>query len=159
MRALLLLLVAALAIGPACGDDDLRADAPPSTTAAPATTTTESPREARLEVDSATGEIAAPGFNEMIDDQQPASASTAAGAAEMLVDWDGEGEKDVRVEGESSVVVTVSGLADDSVAAIRYELRFVRGSDGLFRFREGTWSQRCQPDRGHDDVFLAKPCV
>jgi hypothetical protein len=95
----------------------------------------------------------------MIDDQQPASASTAAGAAALLVGWDGEGEMDVRGEGESSVVVTVSGLADDSVAAIRYELRFGRGSDGLFRFPEGTWTQRCKPNRGHDDVFLAKPCV
>lgn len=111
-----------------------------------------------MEVDFETGEIGAPGFNELIDEGQPAWANTAHGAAEMLVDVE-ERETDVRAEGDSTVVVTVTGLPDDSVEAVRYELLFVRGEDGLFRFVEGFWSQRCQPGRGHDNEFLLRPCV
>lgn len=52
-----------------------------------------------MKVDFETGEIRAPGFNEMIDDRQPTWANTARGAAEMLVDVAGEGETEVPAEG------------------------------------------------------------
>lgn len=42
-------------------------------------------------------------------------------------------------------MVTVTGLPDNSVEAVRYELHFLRGEDSLFRFADGSWSQRYQP--------------
>jgi hypothetical protein len=110
-------------------------------------------------VDFETGEITAPGFNDLIEDGHPTWANTALGVAEMLADVEGGGEAEVRGVGDSTVVVTVTGLPDDSVEAVRYELRFVRAEDGLFRFVDGDWSQRCRRGRGHDDQFLPEPCV
>jgi hypothetical protein len=110
-----------------------------------------------MEVDSTTGVITASGFNAMINKQHPVWARTARGAAEMLIDVD-EGEIAVLEEGDLTVL-TITGLPDDSVEAVRYHLLLVEGEDGLYRFEEGSWSQLCRAGRGHDDEFLIEPCV
>jgi hypothetical protein len=114
-----------------------------------------------VDVDFETGDLQTPGFNEWIDERQPTWAETARGSAEMLmlVGPDTEGETEVVDQGNGTVIVTRSGLQDDSVEAVRYELRFSAGADGLHRFEGGAWSQRCQPGRGHDADFLIDPCV
>lgn len=116
-------------------------------------------------VDRDTGELAAPGFNDVIEAQQPSWAQTADGAAEILLQLDEETEEEQGtveidvVDGDApTATVTITDLPDDSVNAIRYELSFERGDDGLLRFVEGTWAQRCQPGRGHQD-FQAELCV
>jgi len=123
------------------------------------TPTSESTSKLAMEVDFESGEITAQGLNELIDARRPSWANTASGVAEMLVQVEGGGETEVRADGDSTVVVTITDLADDSVEAVRYELRFRRGDDDLFRFMDGDWSQQCRPGRGHDDRFLPEPCV
>ena len=115
-------------------------------------------RHGRMLVDVETGEIRAPGFNDLIDETRPTWAATPRGAAEMLL---GERSDDTELTEEDggTVVATIAGLQDDSVDAIRYELRFTQERDGLYRFLDGTWSQRCRPGRGHDDEFLADECL
>lgn len=62
-------------------------------------------------------------------------------------------------EFEWVVTVTVSNLFDDSAAAVRWELVLQRSDvDGRFSFVAGTWSQVCQPGRGHQD-FDPTPCT
>jgi hypothetical protein len=63
-------------------------------------------------------------------------------------------------EGANEAVVTFTedGLADDSAGAVRYVLELGRQSDGRWRLRSGSWSQRCQPGRGHQD-FTPENCV
>ena len=77
----------------------------------------------------------------------------------MLLGDDRGDETELIEDGAATVVATVTGLQDDSVDAVRYEVRFTKGEDGLYRFVDGTWSQRCRPGRGHDDQFLAKHCL
>ena len=57
-----------------------------------------------------------------------------------------------------SVSLLVEGLGDDSVRSRRYELAFTRRDDGTWKVESATWSQRCQPNRGHQ-TFSAEPCV
>lgn len=59
---------------------------------------------------------------------------------------------------EAEVTVTKDGLADDSIAALRYVLEFERRADGSWRLRAAAWTQRCQPGRGHQD-FTPELCV
>jgi hypothetical protein len=54
--------------------------------------------------------------------------------------------------------VVVDGLADDSVRALRYELALERVEAAVWRVVSATWSQRCQPGRGHQE-FSAALCV
>ena len=51
----------------------------------------------------------------------------------------------------TTVTVTTEHLADDSVTAVRFVLRFEARGDGTIELASGSWSQRCQPGRGHDD--------
>jgi hypothetical protein len=59
--------------------------------------------------------------------------------------------------GPTAVTVTLDGLADDSVRAVRYVLHFDPAGVG-WRLRSATWAQRCQAGRGHED-FGASGCV
>ena len=58
----------------------------------------------------------------------------------------------------ATVTVTIDNLADDSIAAVRYELRFEDFGNDAIRLAAGSWSQRCQPGRGHQD-FSTELCV
>lgn len=52
--------------------------------------------------------------------------------------------------GRTVVTVVVDGLPDDSIAAERFELVFIGGGDDVV-LESGSWAQRCQPGRGHQD--------
>jgi hypothetical protein len=54
--------------------------------------------------------------------------------------------------------LTLDGLMDDSVRAQRYELELTRRGDGTWKVAAASWSQRCQPNRGHQ-TFSPEPCV
>jgi hypothetical protein len=59
--------------------------------------------------------------------------------------------------GPTTVTVLQEGLADDSVAAVRYVLRFDPEGDG-WKLVSKARAQRCHPGRGHQDFSAAK-CV
>lgn len=63
-----------------------------------------------------------------------------------------------RSDTEWVVTVTTSNFFDDSVFADRWELTLERGDDGRFDAAAGTWSNSCQPGRGHQD-FSNELCV
>jgi hypothetical protein len=56
-----------------------------------------------------------------------------------------------------TVVVTLDGLADDSVRAERWTLGF-EPEDEIYVLAAALRQQRCQPGRGHQD-FTPEPCV
>jgi hypothetical protein len=55
-------------------------------------------------------------------------------------------------------VVVLLRLADDSVAESREELAFAPHGNGTWRLASASWSQRCQPNRGHQD-FTTEACI
>jgi hypothetical protein len=59
--------------------------------------------------------------------------------------------------GPQTVIVTLDGLADDSVRAERWTLGF-EPEDEVYVLTAALREQRCQPNRGHQD-FSAAPCV
>jgi hypothetical protein len=59
--------------------------------------------------------------------------------------------------GPATVIVTLDGLLDDSVAAQRYVLRLRRDGE-TWVLASAAWSQRCRPGRGHR-AFTPGACV
>ena len=59
--------------------------------------------------------------------------------------------------GPTTVTIVQDGLADDSVRATRYVLRFVPAGR-KWRLQSVVRTQRCQPGRGHQE-FIARDCV
>jgi hypothetical protein len=59
--------------------------------------------------------------------------------------------------GPTTVIVTFDGLADDSVRATRYVLRFAPKGDN-WRLDSAVRTQRCRPGRGHE-AFAPDDCV
>ncbi len=141
---------------------------PTSSSTLPTTTTSPTSRPApdwpgRLDVDVGSGVVMAPGFNKFVEDVAPSWAQDPRETARMLTEPTRKPERLEILEpvgnGDQTVVtVTVSNFMDDSVFAARYRFVLLVGEDGLHRFVEGRWSQRCQPGRGHQD-FSHKPCV
>lgn len=60
--------------------------------------------------------------------------------------------------GDQTVVVTLDGLADDSVRAERWTLGFEEGEDGVYALTGALRELRCHEGRGHQD-FAAEPCT
>jgi hypothetical protein len=60
-------------------------------------------------------------------------------------------------DGGSVVVVTVTGLADDSIEARRTSVALAPDGEE-WRLVSASWTQRCKPDRGHGD-WSTEPCV
>lgn len=58
---------------------------------------------------------------------------------------------------EATVLVTMQGLLDDSVQAVRYTLEFAKRGGG-WQLISATWGQRCAQGRGHQD-FSVELCV
>jgi len=58
---------------------------------------------------------------------------------------------------EATVLVTLQGLLDDSVQAVRYSLEFEK-QGGSWKLVTATWGQRCAEGRGHQD-FSVELCV
>lgn len=111
-------------------------------------------------MDRDTGKLSAPGFNELIDAERPGWAASAETAAAELLDLDRPFDGPVKIllaERDGVVTVTLTGLGDDSIEAVRYRVEFERGGDGLHRFVSGEWGQRCQEGRGHQS-FAARTC-
>jgi hypothetical protein len=135
---------------------------PPTFAPPPPTGPPEHGWEGTVEVDFGSGEVAAPGFNDLIDDDRPDWARDPLSTVTVLLLLD-ELEGDLETsqqtqDGNPVVVVTNSGIGDDSVAAIRYRIVLEQGDDGLHRFAAGEAGWRCQPERGHQD-FSVEPCT
>lgn len=118
-----------------------------------------------VQVDGQTGEVQAAGFNDLIEAEQPTWAQNARSVATVLLhldDLDEGAVLDLRQEPDSGgrivMVAEISGVADDSIAEVRWVIVFGYGGDGLLRFESGTWSQSCQPGRGHRD-HRPDPCA
>jgi hypothetical protein len=101
-------------------------------------------------------------FAESVDEAW--ERSPAAVAAVFADTGDLEGNVVVSVPsrpggtGPASGTVVVDDLADDSIRTLRYELELEGAGDGAWRVAAATWSQRCQPGRGHQD-FSPELCV
>jgi hypothetical protein len=115
------------------------------------------------------GQLQAPGFNQVVADTRIASTwkFDPREAAMVLLDLASiEDSLDVEIEHETLddrrtiVTVTQAGFLDDSVNATQHRFVFDH-PDGVgtpVRFVEGTVATRCQPGRGHQD-FRTELCV
>jgi hypothetical protein len=68
-----------------------------------------------------------------------------------------EGNAPAEGRGPQTVVVTLDGLLDDSVAAERWTLG-LEEADGVYRLTAALRELRCQAGRGHG-AFAPEPCV
>jgi hypothetical protein len=114
---------------------------------------------------SADGTVAVDGFGEHAESvDEPWERSAVMAAAEFLrldettaARTSIEGQAGPEGGGPETVVVTLDGLADDSVRAERWTLSF-EPEDDAYRLTEASWAQQCQPGRGHED-FTPEPCI
>jgi hypothetical protein len=60
--------------------------------------------------------------------------------------------------GDQTVVVTLDGLADDSVRSERWTLGFEPSDDGVYALTGARRELRCHEGRGHPD-FAAEACT
>jgi hypothetical protein len=60
--------------------------------------------------------------------------------------------------GDQTVVVTLDGLADDSVRTERWTLGFEEGEDGVYTLTGALRELRCHEGRGHQD-FAGEACA
>jgi hypothetical protein len=117
-------------------------------------------------IDTTTGTVNVAPFNDHLVTASVPVNRSPCDAARVLLHLDRprqEGETvSVAVDPEgaanATVTVTIEHLADDSIAAVRYALRFEDFGDDAIRLAAGSWSQRCQPGRGHQD-FTTELCV
>jgi hypothetical protein len=122
--------------------------------------------EGRVEIDAATGDLDVPGLNDYIDREQPDWAADperlVATALQIGRSREDAGPFEIDVDEADAdrpvVTVTFTDLPDDSTEAVRYALSLERADDGLYRFADGSWSQRCQPGRGQSD-FTSAHCI
>jgi hypothetical protein len=140
-----------------------------STTTAPAagaTTTSTSPVLANwtMPPPAADGSIAVTAFNARLVSDKPTWATDPQRVAHEFVRADNLDAASVDTQvttnapGVATVVVTANGLADDSIHAIRYELRLAQQADQTWRLTSAAWSQQCQPNRGHQ-TFGTALCI
>jgi hypothetical protein len=116
--------------------------------------------------DTTTGTVDVAPFNDYLASASVPVNRSPCDAARVLLHLDRprqDGETasvDVDPEGaaNATVTVTIEGIADDSIAAVRYVLGFEDYGNDAIRLATGSWSQRCQPGRGHED-FTAELCV
>jgi hypothetical protein len=115
----------------------------------------------KIEVDRATGAMAAAGFDELIDRSSPSWAGAPDTAAAELLGLNGpfDGRPKIYLLSEPErdnavVTATLTGLGDDSVGAERYRVVFTRGQDGRYRFGSGKRTFKCQSGRGHQDFSV-----
>jgi hypothetical protein len=116
----------------------------------------------KLTIDRATGEISAPGFNDLIDRSSPGWAGAPDTAAAELLGLNGpfDGRPEIYMlqeteQDEAVVTATITNLGDDSVDAERYRVVFTRGRDGRYRFASGERTVKCQSGRGHQDFDVS----
>jgi hypothetical protein len=110
------------------------------------------------------GSIAVAAFNTHLDSQHPPWASSPERIANEFLNTDGSDAFAVLTSvtaltsQTADVVVNADGLRDDSVRAVRYDLHLLRHPDRTWRLASATWSQQCQPNRGHQD-FTTELCL
>jgi hypothetical protein len=113
----------------------------------------------------ASGVVSVDGFasyQREVDEHWERSAAMAAGEFLRLDERSArrttiEGTASAEGRGPQTVVVTLDGLADDSVRAERWTLGFEENS-GVYALTAALREQRCQPGRGHQE-FSAESCV
>jgi hypothetical protein len=102
-------------------------------------------------------------FQQEVDEEWERSPALAAGiflrldernAARTTIDAKAEPEGG----GDQVVVVTLEGLADDSVRTERWTLGFEEGEDGVYALTGALRELRCHEGRGHQD-FAGEACV
>jgi hypothetical protein len=117
-------------------------------------------------IDTTTGAVNVAPFNDFLLSASVPINRSPCDAARVLLHLDRPRQEaetaSVAVDPEgaanATVTVTIDNLADDSIAAVRYVLRFEDHGDDAIRLAAGSWSQRCQPGRGHQD-FTTELCV
>jgi hypothetical protein len=113
----------------------------------------------------ADGTVSVDEFNTYLDDvDEPWEGSATMAATEFLrLDERSVARTIVAAEaspegtGPETVVVTLDGIADDSVRAERWTLRFEPDGE-QYRLTSALREQRCQPERGHQDIS-PQPCL
>ena len=111
------------------------------------------------------GTVAVDEFNAYAEDVDELWEGSATMAATEFLRLDERTVARTSIEAEASpegtgpetVVVTLDGLADDSVRAERWTLRFEPVGE-RYRLTSALREQRCQPERGHQD-FSPELCV
>ncbi|HXG76637.1 MAG TPA: hypothetical protein VNJ53_08710 [Gaiellaceae bacterium] len=147
MRALLVLsgVLAALAAG--CGGDEA------------------SPTWAGPPDPGADGSVAVDGYNAYLADVDEVWEGSAALVASHFLRLDERTAARTTIAGSAgpegagphTVVVTLDGLLDDSVAAERWTLELAEAGEG-YELTGARRELRCQPGRGHEG-FAPEPCV
>lgn len=89
---------------------------------------------------------------EFLDVGDPAEPDHGAFTTTVVQEADPEGGE------RSEVTVTLEGLLDDSIHAVRYRLEFRKDASGAWELVSARWAQRCAPGRGHQR-FDPDPCV
>jgi hypothetical protein len=137
-----------------------------STTAAARTATSTSPSLSNWTTPSNNpdGSIAVANFNTHLDSDHPPWASSPERIANEFLNTDAIDIATVATHvtalspRAADVVVIADDLRDDSVHAVRYNLRLVRQPDQTWRLTSAAWAQQCQPNRGHQD-FTTGLCL
>ena len=114
----------------------------------------------------ANGDVPVAEFNEFLDQTDPDSQrSPMRLTLEFLKAEDPRASRtelamssNVESADSARVVFTEDGIADDSIGATRYTIELTRQAPGAWRLDSAVWSQKCQPQRGHQD-FSPAPCV
>jgi hypothetical protein len=111
------------------------------------------------------GTVSVDEFNTYAADvDEPWEGSAAMAAAEFLrldertaARTTIDGSASAEGTGPETVIVTLDGIADDSVRAERWTLSFIPDGES-YELSTASWAQRCQPGRGHQD-FSPERCV
>jgi hypothetical protein len=103
------------------------------------------------------------GFQQEVDEDWERSPAMAAGVFLRLDERTAarttiEANAGPEGGGDQTVVVTLDGLADDSVRAERWTLGFREAGDGLYALTAALRELRCHEGRGHQD-FAGEACT
>lgn len=172
LRLLALVLALGLIVGlAACGDDEEQGDGGADDGASVQRECSPEPPSAsewdgRARVNPASGEVDVKGFNAYLESAEPPISTSPCDAAYVFAQGvagdPGSGEVSVEVEPEGSAEATATvlaeGLADDSIEAQRWTLRFEPGEGDRVRVAEARVEYRCREGRGHRD-FTSELCL
>ena len=103
------------------------------------------------------------GFQQEVDEEWERSPAMAAG---VFLRLDERKAQRVTIDAEAgpeggggqTVVVTLDGLADDSVRTERWTLGFEEAEDGIYTLTGALREFRCHEGRGHQD-FAGEACT
>jgi hypothetical protein len=150
----------------ACGDDDEGAGDGATVQRECSPEPPDGDWNGRARIDPASGEVDVRGFNAYLESAEPPISTSPCDAVHVFAQGvagdPGSGEVSVEVEPEGSAEATATvlaeGLADDSIEAQRWTLRFEPGEGDRVRVAEARVEYRCRPGRGHRD-FSSELCL